>query len=131
MVGVPTVPMELCEGLCPAVVSGEVTEGQPGWEGTEVSPGGEGSWGCFAKDCESEKPLRRRHRCKDTRVDFKTRAWFQVYPTEWSRDLDPKEGFSLVLRSCLGDLQKGWSNSSSSVYILIWGLQGHCALFSF
>ena len=22
-------------------------------------------------------------------------------------------------------LQKGWNNSSSSVYILIWGLQGH------
>ena len=29
------------------------------------------------------------------------------------------------LRAGLGDLKKGWSNSSSSVYILIWGLQGH------
>ena len=33
--------------------------------------------------------------------------------------------FSLVLRAGLRDLQKGWSNSSSSVYILIWGLGGH------
>ena len=40
------------------------------------------------------------------------------------RDLDPEVGFSLVLRAGLRDLQKGWSNSSSSVYILIWGLQG-------
>ena len=45
--------------------------------------------------------------------------------TQQSRDLDPEVGFSLVLRAGLGDLQKGWSNSSSSVYILIWGLQGH------
>ena len=49
IVGVPTMPMELCEGLCPAVVSGEVTEGQPGWEGTEVSPGGEGHGGVLTK----------------------------------------------------------------------------------
>ena len=41
MAGVPTVPVELCEGLCPAVVSGEVTEGQPEWEGT----GGQSRWG--------------------------------------------------------------------------------------
>ena len=34
-------------------------------------------------------------------------------------------GGVLLLRACLGDLQNGWSNSSSSVYILIWGLQGH------
>ena len=61
MAGVPTIPMELCEGLCPAVVGGEVTEGQPGWEGQEVSPGGEGSFGCCVQDCESEKPLRSRH----------------------------------------------------------------------
>ena len=39
--GVPTVPVELCEGLFPAVVGGEVTEGQPGWEGT----GGQSRWG--------------------------------------------------------------------------------------
>ena len=47
--GVSTVPVELCEGLCQAVVSGEVTEGQPGWEGTEVSPGGEGHGGVLPK----------------------------------------------------------------------------------
>ena len=40
-------------------------------------------------------------------------------------DLDPEVGFSLVLRAGLGDLPKGWSNFSSSVYILIWGLQEH------
>ena len=28
------------------------------------------------------------------------------------RDLDPEVGFSLVLRTSLEDLQKGWSNSS-------------------
>ena len=39
--------------------------------------------------------------------------------------LGPEVGFSLVLRAGLGDLPKGWSNSSSSVYLLIWGLQGH------
>ena len=33
-------------------------------------------------------------------------------PTQWSRDLDPEVGFSLVLRAGLGDLQKGWSNFS-------------------
>ena len=37
----PSVPMDLCEGLCPAVVGGEVTEGQHGWEGT----GGQSRWG--------------------------------------------------------------------------------------
>ena len=49
MVGVPTVPMELCEGLCPAVVGREVTEGQPGWEGIEVQPRWEGTWGVVPK----------------------------------------------------------------------------------
>ena len=80
---------------------------------------------CCAQDCESEKPPRSRHRCKHTRVYLQARAWVQVYPTQRSRDLDPEVGFSLVLRAGLRDLQKGWSNSSSSVYILIWGLQGH------
>ena len=37
----------------------------------------------------------------------------------------PEVGFSLVLRAGLGDLQKGWKNFSSSVYILMWGFQGH------
>ena len=80
---------------------------------------------CCAQDCESEKPPRSRHRCKHTRVYLQARAWVQVYPTQRSRDLDPEVGFSLVLRAGLGDLQKGWRNFSSSVYILIWGLQGH------
>ena len=40
MAGVPSMPMDLCEGLCPAVVGGEVTEVQPGWEGT----GGQSRW---------------------------------------------------------------------------------------
>ena len=56
-VGVPTVPVELCEGLCPAVVGREVTEGQPGWDGIGVQPRWEGTLGCCAQDCESEKPL--------------------------------------------------------------------------
>ena len=60
---------------------------------------------CCAQDCESEKPLRSRHRCKHTMVDSQTRAWVQVYPTEWSRDLDPEDSFSLVSRAGLGDLQ--------------------------
>ena len=60
-----------------------------------------------------------------TRVNFQTRACVQVHPTQRSRDLDHEVGFCLVLRACIGDLQKGWSNFSSSVYILIWGLQGH------
>ena len=67
------------------------------------------------------------HWCKHRRVYLQARACVQVYPTEWSRDLEM--GFSLVLRAGLGDLQKGWSNSSSSVYILIWGLQRHWDLF--
>ena len=96
-----------------------------GGRGQGVSPGGEGSWGCCAQDGESEKPLRSRHRCKHTRVVLQTRAWVQVYATQWNRDLDPEEGFRLDLRASLGDLQKGWRNSSSSVYILICGLQGH------
>ena len=33
----PSVPMDLCEGLCPAVVGGEVTEGQPGVGGDRRS----------------------------------------------------------------------------------------------
>ena len=80
---------------------------------------------CCAQDCESEKPPRSRHRCKHTRVYFHARACVQVYPTQRSRDLVHEVGFSLVLRAGLGDLQKGWSNSSSPVYILIWGLLGH------
>ena len=49
---------DLCEGLCPAVVGEEVTEGQPGWEGIRVQPRWEGTWGCCAQDYKSEKPLR-------------------------------------------------------------------------
>ena len=86
---------------------------------------------CCAQDCESKKPRRSRHWFKHTCVYLQARACVQVYPTEWSRDLDPEAGFSLVLRAGLRDLQKGWSNSSSSVYILIWDIQGHWALFSF
>ena len=41
----PSVPMDLCEGLCPAVVGGEVTEGQPGWEGTGSQSRWEGDMG--------------------------------------------------------------------------------------
>ena len=55
---------------------------------------------------------------------FTTSSLCPSVPNKWSMDLDPEMGFSLVLRAGLGDLQKGWSNSSSSVYILIWGLQG-------
>ena len=79
---------------------------------------------CCAQDCESEKPPRSRYRCKHTRDYLQTRSFVQVYLTQRSRELDPEVGFCLVLRAGLGDLQKGWSNSSSSVYILIWGLQG-------
>ena len=93
--------------------------------GHVVSPCGEGTWRYCAQDCKSEKPLRSLHRCKHTMVDFQTRAYAQVHPTQRSMDLDPEVGFSLVLRAGLRDLQKGWSNSSGSVYILIWGLQGH------
>ena len=96
-----------------------------GGRGQVVSPGGEGTWRYCAQDCKSEKPLRSRHRCKHTMVDFQTRACVQVHLTQRSMDLDPEVGFSLVLRAGLGDLEKGWSNSSSSFYILIWGLQGH------
>ena len=78
-----------------------------------------------AQDCESEKSPRSQHQCKHTRVYLQARTCVQVYPTERSRDLDPEVGFCLVLRAGLGELPKGWSNSSSSVYILIWGLQGH------
>ena len=102
--------------------------GHRGPVGRSVWPwkGGQGSrpWSC-AQDCKYEKPLRSRHQCKYTMVDFQTRACVQVHPTQRSMHLDPEVGFSLVLRAGLRDLQKGWSNSSSSVYILIWGLQGH------
>ena len=54
----PPCPWDLCEGLCTAVVGGEVTEGQPGWDGIGVQPRWEGTLGCCAQDCESEKPLR-------------------------------------------------------------------------
>ena len=86
---------------------------------------------CCAQDCESEKPPRSRFRCKHMWDYLQAWSCVEVYPTQRSRDLVPEEGFSLVLRAGLGDLQKGWSNSSSSVYILIWALQGHWALFSF
>ena len=80
---------------------------------------------CCAQDCESEKPWRSPHRSKHTRVYLQARACVQVYLTVRSRDFDPEVSFCLGLRACLGDLQKGYSNSSSSVYIFIWGLQGH------
>ena len=48
-VGVPTVPVELCESLCPAIVGREVTEGQPGWDGIGVQPRWEGTWGVVPK----------------------------------------------------------------------------------
>ena len=37
----PLCPWDLCKGLCLAVVSGEVTGGQPEWEGTR----GQSRWG--------------------------------------------------------------------------------------
>ena len=80
---------------------------------------------CCAQDCESEKSPRSQHQCKHTRVYLQARTCVQVYPTERSRDLDPEVAFSLVLSVGLRDLQKGWSNSSNSVYILIWGIQAH------
>ena len=55
----PPCPWDLCEGLYPVVVGGEVTECQPGWEGIGVQPRWEGTWGYCAQDCESKKPLRR------------------------------------------------------------------------
>ena len=79
---------------------------------------------CCAQDCEFEKPLRSRHECKHMRVYLQDQASVLVYPTEWSRDLDPDVGFCLVLRAGLGDLQKGWSNSSTSVYILYGTFKG-------
>ena len=125
MAGVPSVPMDLCEGLCPAVVGGEVTEGQPGWEGTGSQSRWEGDMGVLCTRWRIQETTKEPTLMQTTRVVIQTRAWVQVYPTEWSRELDPEDGFSLVLRAGLGDLQKGWSNSSSSVHILIWGLQGH------
>ena len=80
---------------------------------------------CCAQDCESEKSPRSQHQCKHTRVYLQARTCVQVYPTERSRDLDPEVGISLFLRAGLGAFPKGWSNSSSSVYILVWGRQGH------
>ena len=79
---------------------------------------------CCAQDGESEKRPRSQFRCKHTRDYLQAQSLVQVYLTQRSRELDPTSGFCLVLRAGLGDLQKGWSNSSSSVYILIWGLQG-------
>ena len=46
-------------------------------------------------------------------------------PNTAEQGLGPQVGSSLVLRAGLGDLQKGWRNFSSSVYILIWGFKGH------
>ena len=80
---------------------------------------------CCAQDCESEKSPRSQHQCKHTRVYLQARTCVQVYPTERSRDLDPEVGISLFLRAGLGEFLKGWCNSSSSVYILVWGCQGH------
>ena len=51
-------------------------------------------------------------------------------PDTAEQGLGPRGGV-LLLRACLRDLQKqGWGgvggwNFSSSVYILIWGFQGH------
>ena len=36
----PLYPWDLCEGLYPAVVGGDVTEYHPGWKGIGVQPGG-------------------------------------------------------------------------------------------
>ena len=80
---------------------------------------------CCAQDCESEKPPRSWFRCKHTRDYLQTQSFVQVYLTQQSRDWDPELGFTLVLRAGLGVLPKGWSKSSSSVYILIWDLQVH------
>ena len=80
---------------------------------------------CCAQDCEFKKPLRSRHECKHMRVYLQDQARVQVYPTQQSRDLDLEVGFSLVLWAGLGDLQEGWRNFSSSVYIMIWGFQEH------
>ena len=41
------------------------------------------------------------------RVYLQARACVQVYPTQWSGDLDPVVGFSLFLRVGLGELLKG------------------------
>ena len=49
MAGVPTMPVELREGLCPAVVGGVVTEGQPGLEGIGVQLRWEGTWDVVPK----------------------------------------------------------------------------------
>ena len=84
---------------------------------------------CCAQDCESEKSPRSQHQCKHTRVYLQARTCVQVYPIEQSRDLDPEVGISLFLRAGLGEFPKGRSNSSSSVYILKWGHQGHWDLF--
>ena len=52
-------------------------------------------------------------------------------PDTTEQGLGPQGGFELVLWAGLGDLQKGWRDFSSSAYILIWGFQGHWALFPF
>ena len=46
-------------------------------------------------------------------------------PDTAEQGLGPEVGSSLVLWAGLGDLQKWGRNFSSSVYILIWGFQGH------
>ena len=43
---------------------------------------------CCAQDRKSEKPPPSRHRCRHRRVYLQARAWVQVNPTQWSRDLD-------------------------------------------
>ena len=68
--------------------------------------------GCCAQDCESlnlrnHKSPRSQHQCKHMRVYLQARACVQVYPTQWSGDLDPVVGFSLFLRVGLGELLKG------------------------
>ena len=68
---------------------------------------------------------------KHTRVDLQARAWVQVHPTQWSRDLDPEKGWSRgppegveeFLKFCLHS-DMGLSRALSSVLILIWGFLG-------
>ena len=105
MAGVPSMPMDLYEGLFPAVVGGEVTEGQPGWEGTRSQSRWEWDMGVLCTRWRIRETTKEPTLMQTTRVVIQTRAWVQVYPTEWSRDLDPEDGFSLVLRAGLGDLQ--------------------------
>ena len=48
---------------------------------------------CCAQDCESEKPLRSRHRCKRTRVYLQAQACVQVHPDTTEQGLGPRSGF--------------------------------------